>query len=313
MSDIQKVNTDIQTAVKELEADFKAEIDAIRQSGAEAIGRVTDDMPDPNNFEAIVGLEFDVKWKRKTLKFDLPEFYSEREVIKFDVPEVRMETDEIKFDVPTTKRERKCVAKKPEFYMDGFKMKVKWTCIYMDVPKIYRKRVVIKLDVPKFNSKRIDVKFDKPVVKMKRHEIKLDVPQFYIKEWKVEIREKQKQVESIGQEMQLKIESAKERFKARLQTELAKVIDIGFDEVRAGTMASRDDIVESYEKAIAGSKSAIKTLKPQGAANEVKKLENRLSEHVNAYDATTKEIDGRISRLGAVEEEAINGLAVVEE
>ena len=281
-----------------LEAELKSKITTIKTKYAAEMEPVIGSMPDPSNFEALVNLEFEVKWKMKTFSFDVPKIYSKREVVKFDIPEVRMERDSIKFDVPATKMERKCAFKKPVFR--GWK----WysECVYMHVPVIYKKRVEIKLDVPKFNSKRVDFSFDIPEVKMERTSFSTKIPHFYLRSVSGQISDAQLQIEAIGKRMNEEIQAETLAFKTKIDEAIAFEVSSSFDGLRANMIDQRDGISSPYNDAISASKTAIKSLKAQGAQAKVAELESALGDVANRYAETIEIIDENLGNLS--EEEA---------
>jgi len=281
-----------------LEAELKSKITTIKTKYAAEMEPIIGSMPDPSNFEALVNLEFEVKWKMKTFSFDVPKIYSKREVVKFDIPEVRMERDSIKFDVPATKMERKCAFKKPVFR--GWK----WynECVYMHVPVIYKKRIEIKLDVPKFNSKRVDFSFDIPEVKMERTSFSTKIPHFYLRSVTGQISDAQLQIEAIGKRMNEEIQAEILAFKIKIDEAIALEVSSSFDGLRTNMIEQRDGISSSYNDAISASKTAIKSLKAQGAQAKVAELEKALGEVASRYAETIGIIDENLGNL--TEEEA---------
>lgn len=300
----------IQQKVDEVKTRFEERIVQIQKDGAERINRITDDTPEPGAMGAVIDLIFDVKWKVTSIKFDIPKFSMERETIKFDVPEVKMELKSIKFDVPATRMVKKCIAKKPEFYCKGLKCTVKYTCIYADIPEPYMKTIEIKTDIPKFTSKRMEIKFDKPVVKMETTEIKLHLPQFFLKELSAELKEQEKDIERESQVMTSQIAQAEMEMKISMESEIAKELDMIYDEIRGQLLKERENVAGNYDGAIAQTKAAIKTLKENNAVDEVTRLEAELSKLVQDYSALLAEIDRSIEALNQQETEALQGMKI---
>jgi len=299
-------NAVIQQKVEELRAKFEARVQAIRKKGAEQLGDISDDAPDPSDFEAMLNLTFDVKWKLTSIKFDVPQFSMERETIKFDVPEVKMKTRELKFDVPATRMKRTCIAKKPEFHGP----RIKWTCIYADVPEPYMKRVSIKTDIPEFSSKRMEIKFDKPVVKMDRVEIKLHLPQFYLKKLDAQIEGHKEKIEDVAADMTSEISSAQTELKSSLQSEIGQEIELMFDALRESILKERANVETSYNDAIGKTKSAIRILKENNAVDEVSRLEGELAKLVTDYRQLLIDLDAALEEMNAQQHEALSSLKI---
>ncbi|MBI1225754.1 MAG: hypothetical protein GC192_11005 [Bacteroidetes bacterium] len=303
---MENPNERIQLKVDEIKKKFEERINQIREKGAKRINEINEDAPDPSNVEAALNFTFDVKWRTTSIKFDVPKFTMEREELKFDIPEVRMETEDFSFDVPATRMVTKCVAKKPEFH--GLKMY--WTCIYLDVPEPYMKRVTIKTDIPKFNSRRMEVKFDKPVVRMETTEIKFNLPQFFLKEVSTQIDEHKREIETVSNEMTGEIASAQQEMKTRLQLEISHEIDDLFENMQVELINQRSTISKNYDDAISKLKTSIKTLKENNAIEQVKSLENQLSNIVDEYKATLASLDKALEDLYSQKEEALKSLKI---
>lgn len=286
--------TNFSAIMQTLEAELKTNITTIKTKYAAEMEPIIGSMPDPSNFEALINLEFEVKWKMKTFSFDIPKIFSKREVVKFDIPEVRMERDSIKFDVPATKMERKCAFKKPVI-RHGYKLYME--CVYMHVPVFYKKRIEIKLDVPKFKSKRIDFSFDIPEVKMERASFSTKIPHFYLRSVTGQISDAQLQIEAIGKRMNEEIQAETAAFKIKIDEAIALEVSSSFDGLRTNMIEQRDGISSPYNDAISASKTAIKSLKAQGAQAKVAELETTLSEVVNRYTETINIIDENLNNL----------------
>lgn len=304
---LQLADDRISVRVSTIEEEYKKRIAEVTFEAAERVQRLQDEEPDPNKFEAVLKVTFDVKWRITTIKFDIPRFSMERENIKFDIPEVRMKTDEIKFDLPSTRMVRKCVFKKPVF------RGLKWysECVYMDVPEVYKKRVTIKLDVPQFNRNRVEVKFDKPVVSRKRVEIKLHLPQFYVKDISAELKEYERKAGEIGEDVNFKMAEIQSEFRAAIESAIGMEIAEIFDETRASLIGSRNEISKNFDAAVSPTKTAIKTLKENNAKNEVARLEGELSRVVSEYELVLNEIDSALREISDQEDGVLRDLHVL--
>lgn len=303
---MSNTNNDFQATIDALKTKYESRIENIRKTGAEKIKSINDDAPEPSDVEAVLNFTFDVKWRITSIKFDVPKFSMEREVIKFDIPEVRMELQEIKFDVPSTRMVNKCIAKVP--YTKG--LKIYSRCLYTKVPEVYMKRVSIKMDIPKFNSKRVEIKFDKPVVKMETTEIKLHLPQFFLKKVDVAIKEHEREIEMVANELTSEIAQVQAEMKIDIYNEVSTDISKMFDDIRNAIIEQRDSVSESYDLAISETKNAIKKLKENNATDEVAKLEAELNKMVKEYQSVLTDIDKSIEEITAEEILALQNLKI---
>lgn len=294
MSEIDKR---IQEKIKQKETLLKEKIQVLQKTAKDRIGDLEE--PDPNDFEAAIDLQFDIKWKITSIKFDIPKFSMELEKISFDVPEVRMETEEVSFDVPALRMKRTCLFKKPVFR--GFKIYSK--CVYGNKPEAYTKRVKFKTDIPKFNSKRIEVKFDKPVVRMETIEIKMHLPQFYLISVEGEINNYSQDVQEIGNDMNSEVKKLSDNFNSEINNDLKQDIKDLFDEIQDGLFKSRKEVSANYNNGITNLKSSIKRLKETNAITKVKELETQLAQLIIDFENALKSIDTNLENLAKEESE----------
>ncbi|RBW61947.1 hypothetical protein DS884_02790 [Tenacibaculum sp. E3R01] len=303
MSEIDKR---IQEKIKKKEALLKEKIEALQKS---AKSRIDDlEKPNPSDFEAAIDLQFDIKWKITSIKFDIPKFSMELEKISFDIPEVKMETEKISFDVPAIRMKRACLFKKPEFH--GFPPKVYMKCVYGNKPEIYTKRVEFKTDIPKFSSKRIEIKFDKPVVKMETIEIKMHLPQFYLTSVEGEIKNYSEDVQEIGNDMNSEAKKLSDNFSNEINTELKQDIKDLFDEIQNSLIKSREEISVNYNTGITNIKTSIKRLKEANATDKVKELESQLAILITDFENALKTIDENLEDLAKEESEVFMNFSV---
>lgn len=300
------VNASLRDRISEIKSEFETRVRAIKEKSDARISEMSHDAPDPSAFEAMINVAFEVKWRRKEIKFDIPKFTSKRETIKFDIPEVYMETEGFSFDVPAVRMKRKCIAKKPEFH--GFK--VKWTCIWADVPEPYMKRHEIKIDIPKFRSKRVEIKFDIPEVRMETVDISFDIPEFYVKDVDADISGYQDKINTLSQEMSQQVGAETATFKARMRNELPPVVSTFFDEMRDSMLSDRAGIETKYNDAISKLKASIRTLKENNVNDKVAELEGTLSGLISEYQQVLGELDQTIESLNEQEVEVLSSLGI---
>jgi len=305
---MSEINKRIQEKIKKKEAILKEKIELLQKTAKSKIDDLEE--PNPNDFEATIDLQFDIKWKITSIKFDIPKFSMELEKISFDVPEVKMETEKISFDVPAVRMKRTCLFKKPEFY--GFPPKVKMKCVYGDKPEIYTKRVEFKTDIPKFSSKRVEIKFDKPVVKMETTEIKMHLPQFYLTSVEGEINNYSQDVQEIGNDMNSEVKKLSDNFNTEINKELKQDIKDLFDEIQNQLIQSREEISANYNNGIANIKTSIKRLKEANATDKVKELEAQLSQLIADFEGALKTIDANLEDLAKEESEVFMNFNVNE-
>lgn len=301
MSEIDKR---IQEKIKKKEALLKEKIQALQKSAKSRIDDLEE--PDPSDFEAAIDLQFDIKWKITSIKFDIPKFSMELEKISFDIPEVKMETEKISFDVPAVRMKRTCLFKKPVFRG----LKIYSECVYGNKPEVYTKRVEFKTDIPKFNSKRIEIKFDKPVVKMETIEIKMHLPQFYLTSVEGEIKNYSEDVQEIGNDMNSEAKKLSDNFSNEINTELKQDIKDLFDEIQNSLIKSREEISVNYNTGITNIKTSIKRLKEANATDKVKELESQLAILITDFENALKTIDENLEDLAKEESEVFMNFSV---
>ena len=284
---------------------FEERVTALKNEAERDMKAIQESTPDPNSAEFILNIDFDVKWKRKVIKFDIPEVRMETDEMKFDIPEVRMETDEFCFDIPSGRWEMKVIGKKPEFYCKGLKCKVKWTDIKTKIWVPYMKRKCVKFDVPKFNSKTVSIKMDVPKFNSKTIEIKLDWPHFYLKEVKAEFKEAEDAANAVSSELQAKIAREQAEFELEIKSLMGESIASQFEASRAELESKKDELEVTHVNAIAEFDASITMLRAQGATAKVAEVESQKADFATKTNSALAAIETALRRLDEEETKAL--------
>jgi uncharacterized protein YdhG (YjbR/CyaY superfamily) len=291
--------TKIEEIIQSIKVKFEKRIEEIKARGAKKIDDVQDDTPDPSQVEAILKVTFDVQWKTTSIKFDVPQFTMKTKAISFDIPEVKMELSSIKFDVPRTRMVLKCILKNP---FGGCITKTK-------IPEVYMHTVEIKTDIPKVTSKTMEIKLDVPEIRMDTTEIKLNLPQFYMKSLDGQIKEQEKDIQAVSNEMTGGIAAAEADMKNSLKVNISAELENLFNEMIEEVLAKRESISAQYDNAVAQMKSSIKILKENNATAEVQRLEGQLDKIVKDYTTVVTQIDESIKQIGLQKQQALASLS----
>lgn len=237
---IANASSTLEQQIEQIRADYEPKFEAIKAEGQ----KLNDEAPRPNEFEATVNTEFEIHWKRTTIKLDLPEIRWKRRDIKLDLPQVAMKTTSIKWDNPEVYWEVTKVGEYPCF--KGWKW---YSCdIKTKVPQVRMVRREAKFDVPQFSWDTTTMKLDIPEFFTNRTEIKLDLPQFKVKDVKAEIGKQKAAADAIERKATALGEQQKADIEAAVRSELA--------DKQAETIAQFDDGIAKLSTAIDRLKAA---------------------------------------------------------
>lgn len=235
----------VEAQIEAIQEKYRAEFDALRHKGEQLAA----DAPSPTAIEGGVGIDFDVKWERTTIKFDIPEVVMKTREFKLHLPQFRMKRTSIKWDNPeffwavTKVGEYPCF-KGLKWYSCDIKTKVPQVRMVrreakFDIPDVFWDITSFKMDIPEFFSKRV--------------EIKLHLPQFYAKDVKGEISVHKAKAEAISGEASALAE--------RQKAEITSVVS-------ADLVAKRDSVAGQFDSAIVSLEAAIASVRQAGANPE---------------------------------------------
>jgi hypothetical protein len=236
---------DLQKRIDEVIARYKPEIDRIQEDGKE-LGE-----NEPGKVGVIIGADVDVKWKNKTIAFNLPTVTMRNRRISLDLPEVSRDRQRIVFDIPTVVMETWCAFKRPVWR----KLKMTMKCVYMDKPVVRMKRHEIIYDIPAVTMRRKDMVLKIPEFGSKRHEITLKLPEFTVKNVKAELRELEEKGEALRQRG--------EELGREMEQEINALLGGSLSEVGSVGSKARQELEAQFNLGIAQIEAAIKELSAQ--------------------------------------------------
>ncbi len=238
------LNAQIADVVKK----YQPRIQALQDEGTQ----LKDGAIKPENWEAMINVDFDVTWSVQRIVFDFPEVTFKDQRISFDLPEVRMELQRIVFDLPAVRMVDRVIGQKPEWY-GPFNMV--WTDMIISVPEAYMQRNEIKLDIPSVTMKRQEIVIGLPEFKMTRVEWKIGLPQFTIHN----VRAETTKLEDTGKRLQTEGATIGAAMKAEIDTLVGQFMQ-GAGGVAGAITTTRN----SFDSALSSLGNAITDLSARG-------------------------------------------------
>jgi len=244
----EDVQPDLQTQINTVTERYRPALAELEARGK----KLSDDYEKPNNVAAGIGFDFDVKWKRLDMSFDLPSVTMKTTAISADVPEVTNEQQTIIFHTPSVRMVTREVGRKPEVR----NWTIEWTPIYIDLPETFMEEQKIIFNLPSVTMKRQDWKIDIPQFTMERQNISIDVPEFTLKKVTVETEK----LKASGEQLQ----AEGEQLALRMKADINAVISTGTAMAAQGATGAAFEISRQFDSAIAALSKAIAELAAKG-------------------------------------------------
>lgn len=225
---------EFQAKVDEVVQRYKPEIDQIAADGR----RIEDEAQEPGPTGLVIGVDFDVQWKDRSLSFNVPTVTMRNQSLSLDLPRIEKSQSRIVFDVPSITMVRRCLFKKPVFRGTRVRME----CVYGNMPEVTMKKHEIIYDIPSVRMERKDFSLKIPEFGSTRREIIVTLPEFTAKNTRVEARE----LESRGEELKARGEAVAARMEAEIQALIGAFFGGGSEE----TIALRTDVESDFNEAI---------------------------------------------------------------
>lgn len=225
---------EFQAKVDEVVQRYQPEIDQIAADGR----RIEDEAGQPGSGELVIGIDFDVQWKDRSLSFNVPTVTMRNRDLSLDLPRIEKNRSRIVFDVPTVTMVRRCLFKKPEIHGTTIRMK----CVYGNMPEMTMKKHEIIYDIPSVRMERKDFSLKIPEFGSKRREIIVKLPEFTAKNTRVEARK----LESRGEELKARGDAVAARMEAEIQALIAAYFGGGSED----SVALRTDVEGDFNEAI---------------------------------------------------------------
>ncbi|PZU86322.1 MAG: hypothetical protein DI527_20065 [Chelatococcus sp.] len=265
-----------QEQIEAIKSRYAPQIEALKRRG-EAL---RDKCGSPDDIEAMIGVDFELKMERTDISFDVPSVTMRQQHIALDVPEVFSESQTIIFHTPSVRMVRKKVGEYPEFH--GFD--VEWKGIFVDVPEIFMEEQRIIFDTPSVTMKRQDWYIDVPEFTMVRVDWSFDVPKITVRNVKGQIR--------MAEEEGRALKAEGERIAVAMKAEIAAVIGGAQASSAQDSHKVSFEAASQYDAAISKLQTAIGELVARGIdpikipteGGEVN-LRKRLAELVAQRDA----------------------------
>lgn len=238
---------EFQAKVDEVVQRYQPEIDQIAADGR----RIEDEAGQPNSGELVIGVDFDVQWKDRSLSFNVPTVTMRNRALALDLPKIEKNRSRIVFDVPTITMVRRCLFKKPVFRGTSIRME----CVYGNMPEMTMKKHEIIYDIPSVRMERKDFTLKIPEFGSAKREIIIKLPEFTAKNTRVEARA----LESRGEELKRRGEAVAARMEAEIQALIGAFFGGGSEE----TAALRSDIEGDFNEAIGEVERSISELVAQ--------------------------------------------------
>ncbi len=239
----------IQEQIAAIQEKYKPEIEALKRRGKE----LNDSYHKPDDWEAIIGVDFQVTWGDQKFSFDVPTVTMRTQTMALDLPEVFPERQTIIFHTPSVRMVDRKVGQYPEFHGP---FKIVWKDIIISVPEPFMEEQKIIFDLPSVRMKRQEFKLDLPEFKMETMDITIGLPQVTV----TKVSAATAKVKESGEA--LKAEG--EQLAARMKSEIEAVIG-GLTAVSGQASASvKHDVAAQYDTAINALQKGIDELVAKG-------------------------------------------------
>lgn len=256
----------------------------------------------------------EIKMVEQKLSLDLPSITTKSKEIKFHVPEVTVKTKRIVWHEPKIVMRRRKVGEVPEIVCRdvrnslgfmGQECKTRWKPIYFDVPVTEKVKKEIKIDLPEIKMKLQS--FDIPWVEitMIQQDIILHLPSVTFKDVEVEV---EKESEELQRKTERKIVRLQSDFEAESKQIISEESSFMFDQEIDKLLEQKKTVQNMFNPIIDDMKSKIKSLKGTGATDEVKNLENQLSDLVEQYKTAINQIGDAIEQLNKQREDLVESI-----
>jgi len=214
--------------------------------------RLGDDFEKPDNWEAVINVDFDVEWKDNEIIFDLPSVTMRTQEISLDLPEVTMVDNTIVFGTPSVRMVTKKVGQYPE--VDGWILR--WKDILIDVPETFMQEQRIVFGLPSVTMRRQDWKIDIPEFRMEQQRWVVKLPSITIKN----VRAETQKIEDAGKQLAAEGQALGDRMKA----EITAALSFGGVIAQQDSIAVENEVAKSFDAAIASLMQTIQELVAKG-------------------------------------------------
>lgn len=266
---------------------------------------IADDAPDPNNAEAAINMDFDIKMVRKDFSCSIPQITMKDKKLSFDTPQVTMKLKSIKFKKPVTKMVIKKTGQYPVF--KGWT--VKWKDIKTSVPVVTMEEQEIKTKIPEVKVETTDIITAIPEIKMVKKDMSLNLPSVTVKKVTAEVKKIEDRAKGVSVESEKLQESQNEEF--------AQAIHKSFECQRTDLIVSRTNLESEFSTSVSEIENSIAQLRANGLNPESIKGDH--GEDINLIairdelllkkKEAFEQIDAAIEKMNTEEKNAISMLA----
>lgn len=214
--------------------------------------KLGDDFEKPDNWEAVLGVDFDIEWKDNEIIFDLPSVTMRTQDISLDLPEVTMVDNTIVFETPSVRMVTKKVGQYPEIH--GWT--IEWKDILTEVPETFMQEQRIVFGLPSVTMRRQDWKIDIPEFRMEQQRWVVKLPSITIKNVRVETQK----VEDAGKQLAAEGKALGDRMKVEIST----ATSFGGAIAQQDGIAVQSEVAKSFDTAIASIAQTIQELVAKG-------------------------------------------------
>lgn len=246
---MEEYKAKIQETIKEITDRYQPLINELQARGQ----KLADDFKTPDNWEAVLGIDFDVEMKDQDIIFDLPSVTMRTQEISLDLPEVTMVDNTIVFSTPSIRMVTKKVGQYPEWHGP---FTVVWKDILIDVPEPFMQEQRIIFGLPSVTMRRNEWKIDIPEFRMEQQRWVLKLPQVTIKNVRVETQK----VEDAGKQLAAEGQALGER----MNTEINAAIKFGGVIAHQDGVTVQNEVAKSFDDAIAQLTQTIQELAAKG-------------------------------------------------
>lgn len=264
----------VQEQIKTIQEKYAPEIARLEERAKE----VQDSFHNPDDWEAVINVDFDVDWKDQEFFFDVPTVTMKTQDLSLDLPELRMDTQTIIFHTPSIRMVDRKVGQYPEWHGP---FKIVWKDIIISVPEPFMEEQRIILDLPTVTMKRQDFSLDLPEFKMETIRFVIGLPQITIRNISAETAK----VKDAGEALRVEGENIASRMKSEIEMVVGGTVNSSgqqstetVQEISSQYDAAINALIKSIDELTAKGIDPIKVPTDKGEINLRKQLSDLIAE-----------------------------------
>ncbi len=308
--------------IKKLTEEFEAELKSLTNEISKEVSDIQDDSEVLEDNESLFRInngkyQYNFEWKKVIFDLPIPQFTMKNQKFSFDIPVVTMKLKEICFDWPKTKMVDKKVGEKPEVTCGWKITKVlvgktktwqcttKWSPIIISVPEVIMERKCMSTKIPEVTMKTQEIIFKIPEVTVIPKKISFNT----LVITNINYNESEENIENSDEtikQIQKKINDVTVGYENKIKYMQVDLINEQFDKTLSGILGEIDPLKKNIEKSIEECKGTITELKNNGAVEQLKIEEEKLSKLIADLQKILQPYQQTLELLNEERKKALN-------